>query len=457
MLEQQRPSAVSRIPALRRRSRSAAEIRRPTEPGPAQTGSALTAVAEIHPGRLESLDRLLTEIGDDIRNNPHIRFEQLTTVHFMRWVILRRRDGAAADYLALETNYDGTLDAHLADLAQAAGDTLHRIYSHCSGYALAGNRFGPSERVALASFLKARAVPSAAFYVAHPSKSARRIRLEAEVYDAIQAFLDAEGERARRQAPRVLYQRIRDHLRDRGLLAPLLLPQRPPPAREHLLQVGLRLLPLLAGPLLGLPLLLPPLLLKERTDRQWDPSRFDDRFERVPALASQEDRQVQNPLTHLVRVKPGPLRRFAVARVLATIDVLARHYYNQGDLGGIATIHFARWALLDDDRTLLFFSNYDGSWENYLGDFIDIASIGLTSIWSNTVDFPRSFLLLFGGARDEERFKSWTRAHQVYTQVWFSAYPKLTTRNIADNHRVAEGLARELTDDDAIREWLQLV
>lgn len=457
MLEQQRHTAVTHLPSLQRRARRVAEVQRSAEPTPAQTGSALTTVAEIRPNRVDALDELLTAIGNDIRNNPHIRFEQLTTVHFMRWVILRKRDGLSADYLVLESNYDGTLDGHLADLVNAGGDALHRIYGHCSEYALRGSRFGPSERVALAGFLRARSLPYAAFYVAHGGKTAHRIRLEAEVYDTIQSFLDAEGARARELAPHVLYERIRDHVRDRGLLAPLRLPQPTAPTREHLLQVAVGLLPLLGGPLLALPVLLPLLLLKEQTDRQWDPRRFDERFERVPELAAQEDRQVQNPLTHVVRVKAGPLRRFAVKRVLATIDLLARRYYNQGDLGGIATIHFARWALLEGDRTLLFFSNYDGSWENYLGDFIDIASVGLTSIWSNTIDFPRAYLLLFGGARDEERFKSWTRAHQLYTQVWFSAYPKLTTRNIADNHRVAQGLTTEPRDEQALRQWLQLL
>lgn len=149
MLEQQRPTVVTHLPPLRRRARRAPEVHRPAEPGPGQTGSALTAVAKIRADRVDALDRLLTEIGDDIRNNPHIRFERLTTVHFMRWVILRRQDGLSADYLVLESNYDGSLDAHLADLSHAAGDALHRIYAHCSDYALKGDRFGPSERVAL--------------------------------------------------------------------------------------------------------------------------------------------------------------------------------------------------------------------------------------------------------------------------------------------------------------------
>ena len=33
---------------------------------------------------------------------------------------------------------------------------------------------------------------------------------------------------------------------------------------------------------------------------------------------------------------------------------------------------------------LLFLSNYGGSWESYLEDFITKAHTGLTGVWSNT-------------------------------------------------------------------------
>ena len=56
--------------------------------------------------------------------------------------------------------------------------------------------------------------------------------------------------------------------------------------------------------------------------------------------------------------------------------------------------------MIDNGRRLLFLSNFDGSWENYLDDFIDKASIGLTGVWSNTLKFPRTYFLVLGGASD---------------------------------------------------------
>lgn len=420
------------------------------------TGRALTVAVPIKPGQVEALDALLTSIGNDIKGNPHIRFEELETVHFMRWVVLRRQPGMSADYLLLETNFDGTLDEHLEDLVLASGNTLHTIYRHCQGYALSGPTLTLSERVALCSFLKARAIPEAAFYVANRGKTAARIRLEAECYEAIQRFLDAEAHTLEKLEPSAIYARIRAHLEQQQLLSALATPEPAAPQRLGLLSVAVRLLPLLVLPVLGLPVLLPLLLYKELSDEPWDPKNFQDRLTRLNTLASQEDRKVQNQLTHVVRVKPGSFRLFVLKRVLTTIDRLARYYFNQGDLGGISTIHFARWALLEKD-TLVFFSNYDGSWENYLGDFIDLAAVGLTSVWSNTKHFPRTSFLVGKGARDEERFKSWTRAHQHYTQVWYTAYPTLTVKNIRTNAETARGLTSNLTDEASIRRFLALL
>ncbi|MBV8455159.1 MAG: hypothetical protein JO122_00915, partial [Acetobacteraceae bacterium] len=61
-----------------------------------------------------------------------------------------------------------------------------------------------------------------------------------------------------------------------------------------------------------------------------------------------------------------------------------------GFLSDIGTIHFARWVTPPGTRDLLFFSNFDSSWESYLEDFITLAHAGLTGVWSNSIGFPRS-------------------------------------------------------------------
>jgi hypothetical protein len=106
------------------------------------------------------------------------------------------------------------------------------------------------------------------------------------------------------------------------------------------------------------------------------------------------------------------------------------------------------------DGRLLFFSNYDGSWESYLGDFIDKASLGLSAVWSNTEGFPRTRWLIKEGSRDEERFKRWTRDHQLPTPIWYSAYPDRSVQNVLDDARFREDALRPL-DETGAREWLK--
>jgi hypothetical protein len=144
-----------------------------------------------------------------------------------------------------------------------------------------------------------------------------------------------------------------------------------------------------------------------------------------------------------------------IKSVLKLIHVLAAVTLNKGNLSGIATIHFARWVVIDGGRRLLFLSNYDGSWENYLDDFIDRASTGLTAIWSNTVGFPRSYFLAFGGATDELRFKTIVRRSQVPSLAWYSAYPDLSVQNIRANAAIREGLFAPM-DAKAEQTWLAL-
>jgi hypothetical protein len=123
----------------------------------------------------------------------------------------------------------------------------------------------------------------------------------------------------------------------------------------------------------------------------------------------------------------------------------------------VDTIHFARWAMLDGGRRVIFESNYDGSPESYQDDFIGIA-YGLNLVFSNGRGWPRSRWLLFGGASDEQAFRAYYRDHQVRTQVWFAspAYRNLTAVNVARNERIRRGLTQPLKPRE-LEEWVRLL
>ncbi len=175
----------------------------------------------------------------------------------------------------------------------------------------------------------------------------------------------------------------------------------------------------------------------------------------VAAIMQRENYAAQNHLAALSVVKPGGLRRFTLVLAFWSIAQLAARYYRPGFLGSLGTIHFARWVQVPRTGDLLFLSNYGGSWESYLEDFITKAHVGLTGVWSNTAGFPKASNLFQDGATDGERFKRWARRQQIPTAFWYSAYPDLTTRNIRTNAVIRQGLAAVMTEDEA-ESWLAL-
>ena len=156
-----------------------------------------------------------------------------------------------------------------------------------------------------------------------------------------------------------------------------------------------------------------------------------------------EDFDVTNQYTAFGSLKPGRFRRMLVS-VLACAGgvLLQRHVYTRGYLGRVQTIHFARWAFLDNKLRLVFASseNYDGGHQAYMDDFINKVAWGLNLLFSNGIGWPHTDWLLARGARREHLFKYFQRRHQVPTQVWYKAYPGLTLIDMDRNQRIRQGL-----------------
>jgi len=95
--------------------------------------------------------------------------------------------------------------------------------------------------------------------------------------------------------------------------------------------------------------------------------------------------------------------------------------------------------LLDQGRRLLFCSNYDGSLDSYMDDFINKVAFGLNLVFSNaSATRPRS-----GSPPARQRraeFKNFLRRHQLPTDVWYNANPGLTAVDLERNGRIRDGL-----------------
>ncbi|MDZ7782970.1 MAG: cytochrome P450 [Halioglobus sp.] len=175
------------------------------------------------------------------------------------------------------------------------------------------------------------------------------------------------------------------------------------------------------------------------------------RFENRPDTA-------QNHIIAVTRLKTNPrwLRRWSLALAFWSIKELVTHFFRPGFVLNMGTIHYARWLRIPGTDTLVFMSNYDGSWDSYLEDFITRASEGQSAVWSNGVGFPHTRFLVFEGAARGEEFKRWVRRQQTPTRFWFTRYPGLTTDQIRNNALITEGLARATTETEA-RAWVDLL
>jgi len=106
---------------------------------------------------------------------------------------------------------------------------------------------------------------------------------------------------------------------------------------------------------------------------------------------------------------------------------------------------------------VLFASNYDGSHEAYMDDFINKVAWGLNLVFSNGFGWPRTDWLIKVGARRELPFKYYQRGHQLPTQVWYKAYPGLTLSDLERNRRIREGFERVGMSDAEALAWLRLL
>ena len=109
---------------------------------------------------------------------------------------------------------------------------------------------------------------------------------------------------------------------------------------------------------------------------------------------------------------------------------------------------------IDQYRRGFFCSNYDGSHEAYMDDFINKVGFGLNLAFSGAVAYPTTDWLVAKGAWLEQEFKRYQRHHQIPTDVWYKAYPGLTARDLSRNSRIRNGFEKAAMSDDEIRRWL---
>jgi hypothetical protein len=418
---------------------------------------ALTLLAPVRPDGADALRQVLAQMSKDPGGNPVIPLGKLTGVHFARLLLLEAtqdlRGSPIPANLIWMSDADAPLERHLEQLLEVAGEGLDQVFGACEGYPEPGRRDLAQRR----AYLRAHIIPNQAVYVNTIGRTVAQVRQEDRLRDALEGFLDRVRGQWSGWDAATAREAIRRYVDDDPALRWARRPVPPPPLgwriRQALDFAGLPLVIFLLSPVL-LPAF-PLWLWLLRRHEQADPAPHvapDPAHEQ--ALADLEDWGPQNQFSAVGFLKPGWFRLITTLAVLRLVGFGAHHLFNRGNLAGVKTIHFARWVMLNDRRRVIFASNYDGSLESYMDDFIDKVYWGLNAVFSNGFGYPKTRWLLFGGAQDEQAFKDFLRVHQVPTQVWFSAYPQLTARNLDNNARIRQGLSGTM-DAAAARQWLK--
>lgn len=413
----------------------------------------LTLVTPVLKEKHAEIYGILKKLHDDLEAEKHEKFKSFDTIHYARWFIMDDKGmyGNPENQemkLVFSVNYDGDQDDLLIGLSGEAGYYIDYIYQNCEGYMPEAERT-PENRV---KYLLQWSLKAAAFYKGAPGITLIQIRNESKLRNYIRNILDTKDFKGKSASE------IHKSIKNDVLAKPefdwvktrIKLPGTNWPGMVLLGCILLALLPIVIIWVLMVQ------FFYERKDSYFQLTRSQLDEGHIKKLEAYEDWENQNQFTQLVVMKPGKVRLITFKALMLFAKALIAFWFTKGKLMGIPTIHFARWVLFDDNKRVLFFSNFDGSWQQYLGDFIDQSGWGLTGIFSNTTNFPKTRFLFTGGAYDEEHFLAWSRYTELQTQVWYCAYPDLSIKNVNNNTRIRAHVIEDLNEKQA-QEFLKMI
>jgi hypothetical protein len=420
---------------------------------------SFTIAAQVRPGQVPALRELLATMtaqpGTADPHNALIPFARFEQLHYARLVVLD--DLCLGDLAQYGTSFPdapiwlvflGDCDGRAAEAIQAiardAAPGLRQIFAHCTDF---------DANADLGRWMQAHAIPAAVAYVNWVGRTVQNVRQEAALHAALRESLSSVSGGTASAMREQLIAAVR-----RDGRAPTPIASTPPVwLFMHILYlIGAALVLIAFVPIAVLGAI--PYLIYLRHRETVDPPitpRPDPA--QVATLAVREDHLIGNQFSAFGSVKPGRFRLWTLVFVLWVVNLSTRFVYVRGLLARVGTIHFARWVFLDDRRRLLFASNYDGSLDSYMDDFINKVAFGLNLVFSNGIGYPRTRFLVLDGASDEQAFKNYIRRHQLPTEVWYKAYPDLSAADLAHNRRIREGFERRTMTETEARAWLALL
>lgn len=137
----------------------------------------------------------------------------------------------------------------------------------------------------------------------------------------------------------------------------------------------------------------------------------------------------------------------------------------------LSLIHYARWVIIGRNQFprvdpsqpkedlnysyMLFFSNFNGSWDQYVDSFTFAIPSGLDMFWKWDIRYPKSVALT--------SFHRYIQYNQLETIHYYSAYPLAASNDIKSAHTVKERLiafdqtAQDGSDDEFLKRYRALL
>jgi hypothetical protein len=120
----------------------------------------------------------------------------------------------------------------------------------------------------------------------------------------------------------------------------------------------------------------------------------------------------------------------------------------------LSLIHYARWVIIEanqfphvnDDQPkeelkytyMMFFSNFNGSWDQYVDSFSSAIPDGLDLFWKLNIRYPKSVPML--------PFHKYITSNQIWSDHYYNAYPMAASNDVKSAKKVSGALAAFIAD-----------
>ncbi len=137
----------------------------------------------------------------------------------------------------------------------------------------------------------------------------------------------------------------------------------------------------------------------------------------------------------------------------------------------LSLIHYARWAIVSPKQFprlseeqpketikynyMFFFSNFNGSWDQYVDSFHMAIPTGLNLFWRKNALYPGSVPL--------QPFHKYITYNQIWTNHYYNAYPSAASNDVKSAKRVKASLnnfneiTQQSTPDEFLKKYNQLL